>query len=90
MGTKLTASQKHDRRDTTPAELRLIRVGHALWAILRRDRRKNGVHVSEEQALYDAIEIIVRLKRELRDELAAERTERSKLVRERFALIRNP
>lgn len=80
----LTRRQKYDYHDIDPWELKLIRIGHALWALLRRERRQNGVHVSEERALYAAIETIVRLKREKRAELKAERAARSQEVRERF------
>lgn len=80
----LTHRQKYAYHDIDPWELKLIRIGHALWAILRRERRQIGYPLSEESALYAAIETIVRLKREKRAELKAERTVRAEEVRARF------
>lgn len=81
----LTRRQRHDTHDVDRFELRLIRVGHALWALLRRERRQRGIPLREIGALEEAIQTIVRLKREYRAELTVRRAERSRKVRERFA-----
>jgi len=83
----LTRKQKYDYHDMDPWELKLIRVGHALWAVLRRERRQIGYPVSEELALYAAIETIVHLKHEKRAEVKAERAARADEVRERFRSV---
>ena len=38
----MSALQRNDRHNVDRAELKLIRVGHALWAMMKRDRAKNG------------------------------------------------
>jgi hypothetical protein len=40
----LTSKQRHDRHDIDPRELKLIRVGHALWGHLQERTReiRNG------------------------------------------------
>lgn len=81
---KLTKRQLYDYRDVDRGELKLIRIGHAIWAILRRERRQNRIGVSETEALYDAIETVVRLKREYRDELAIKLAVRNAKLAGRF------
>jgi hypothetical protein len=102
----LTHKQKYDYHDIDPWELKLIRVGHALWTLLRAERRSLGQPLCEElalkrgletartppesaetRALDDAIQIIVRLKREKRAELKSERAIRAEEVRERFRSV---
>ena len=79
----LTARQKYDYYDVAPAELKLIRVGHSLWAILRKERRKS--HLPGDLAyLEDAIQTIVGLKRELRAELKIARAIRNAEVARRL------
>ena len=80
----LSRRQRYHYYDTDPTELKLIRAGHAIWAILRRERRLKVLTASEEQALYDAIEIIVSLKKAYRAELAVRRLERAKKVSQYF------
>ncbi len=81
----LTRRQRYQYYDTEPAEMKLIRTGHAIWAILRRERRLKALTVSEEMALYEAIEIIVRLKKIYRADLAIRRAEKAKKVAQYFA-----
>ena len=80
----LTHRQRYNYHDVDPVELKLIRTGHALWAILRRERRLKALTVSEEQALYEGIAIIVELKKQKRAELKVLRVERAKKVKEYF------
>jgi len=72
--------KRTDRHDINPYELKLIRVGHHLW----RDRRKNGVTVSERMAIYAALETVWEAKRQLRTELATIRKERGRAFAERM------
>ena len=81
----LTRRQRLDYYDTDPTELRLIRIGHAIWAILRRERRLKQLSISEETSLGEAIEVIVRLKREYWAELAIRRAAKTKKTAAYFA-----
>lgn len=69
----LTKRQKYDYRDTDWRELKLIRVGHAIWALYKRERRSPGSTGVEESVLLKACETVWALKKELRLELKAER-----------------
>lgn len=81
----LTNRQKYDYHDIDPWELKLIRVGHSLWAQLRRQRRQNCRDVREETALEAAIEIIVQAKAEKRAELREQRAAEGTKVKAYFA-----
>jgi hypothetical protein len=48
---KLTPRQLYDYHDIDPWELKLIRVGHALWGLLRAERRALGYPLREERLL---------------------------------------
>ena len=74
---------RNDRHDIDRRELKLIRVGHALWAIYKKERRKSG-NVSEERALEAALHQVWDLKKEVRRDIAAERRAKFALVRDRF------
>lgn len=80
----LTRRQRYDYYDTDPTELTLIRIGQAILATLRRERRQKRLTASEETALYDAIEIMMKLKAEYRAELKKRRAARSQKTREYF------
>lgn len=69
----LTKRQKYDYRDIDWRELKLIRVGHAIWSLYKRERAKKGSTGIREQALLEACEIVWGLKKQLRAELKAER-----------------
>jgi hypothetical protein len=79
----LTSKQRHDRHDIDPREIKLIRVGHALWAMYKKERGKSGT-VSEERALESALQQVWDLKKALRTALAVERELRNENVREYF------
>ena len=79
----LTRKQRNDRRDLDPRELKLIRVGHAIWGIYKKERGKSGT-VSEERALQSALQEVWDLKKALRTELALEKEARNAKVREYF------
>ena len=81
----LTRRQKYDYTDIDRGELRLIRVGHALWAMLKRDRAKyRGLPVQEPypwQDLDDALECVFEVKRQ---ELKQKRAARSQEIAARL------
>jgi hypothetical protein len=70
---KLTARQKYDYRDVDWRELKLIRVGHAIWTLYKRERAKKGSTGVEQSVLLAACETVWELKKQLRLELKAER-----------------
>jgi hypothetical protein len=65
--------RRNDRHDTDPRELRLIRIGHFLWSLYRKDRQEAGI----TQALQD----VWNRKRQLRAQLAIERAEKREATR---------
>ena len=71
--SSLTKRQRYDYRDTDKRELKLIRVGHAIWALYKRERAKKGSTGVQEQALLAACETVWGLKNQLRAELRLER-----------------
>lgn len=76
----LTKRQKYDYHDIDRGELRLIRVGHALWAMLKREKLKYGRTVMQEpypwQDLDSALEQVFEIKRQYRAELKEKRKAR--------------
>ena len=76
--------QMNDRRDHSRQEAILIHASHYLWSE-RRKALKSG-YVEQYHERSDALEIIWEAKRQVREELKAERTENSKKLRELFAL----
>jgi hypothetical protein len=71
--SSLSKRQRYDYRDTDKRELKLIRVGHAIWALHIRERAKKGSTGPQEQALLAACETVWGLKKQLRAELRLER-----------------
>ena len=69
----LNRRKRYDYRDIDRRELKLIRVGHAIWALYKQERAKKGSTGIEERALLEACEAVWELKRQLRLELKAER-----------------
>jgi hypothetical protein len=53
---KLGKRQKYDYRDIDRAELKLVRVGHALWEQWKRDRGAKWGAVGESGPLWAAIQ----------------------------------
>lgn len=74
---------RNDRHDIDRRELKLLRVGHYLWAIYKKECGKSE-NVSERRAIWEALQQVWELKRELREELRAERQAKLTLLRERF------
>ena len=81
---KLTRRQLYDYTDVDRGELKLIRVGHAIWTLLRRERRQKRVDHRELRALDEAIETMVRLKQEYRAALKVRRAEATRKLGERL------
>jgi hypothetical protein len=73
----------YDRFDIDRRELKLIRVGHALWAMYRKARKSQPP--SEIEPILAALEQVWELKRQLRSELKAEREKANAAVAARFA-----
>ena len=67
------AIKRNDRRNVDTWELKLIRVGHAIWALYKRERRFPGTTGIQETVLLRACESIWKLKKEYRAELKAKR-----------------
>jgi hypothetical protein len=63
---------RYDKRDVDARELKLIRVGHYLWREAKR--AANGRPVSESGHIWEALQTVWQLKKQLRSELAAERS----------------
>ena len=77
----MTENAKFKRYDTCdPAlpVLKLTRAGHYLWRL----RRKSGLTVGREIPFWEALEILWRLKRELKAEIADRKAEQFKKWRE--------
>ena len=83
------APGRNDRRDIDRRELKLLRVGHYLWAVHKKECGKSG-NVSERQALWEALEQVRECKRELREELRAVRQAKAALLWERFGKAKLP
>ena len=77
--------RRNDRVGVDRGELRLIRVGHALWAVLKRDRARNGGYLSQSDPIWEALATIWKLKREYRAELVARRQAERAELRAKFA-----
>jgi hypothetical protein len=69
---KLTARQRYDYRDLDPYEAKLIRIGHAIWRLYKRDRAKSGYPVL---ATEHALATVWQAKKEYRAELKVKRAE---------------
>jgi hypothetical protein len=80
--------RRNDLVNVDRGELKLVRVGHALWAILKRDRARNGGDPMQSDPIWAALATVWRLKREYRAELAAKRHTKTAELRERFARMR--
>jgi hypothetical protein len=78
---------RNDRHDVDRAELKLIRVGHALWAIMRQDRARNGGYLSQSDPIWGSLATVWTLKQEYRAELIARRQAESAKLRAKFAEV---
>lgn len=80
----LTKRQLYDYHDIDPWELKLIRVGHALWRLYKNAQNRGDL--GEIGPLYEALETVWQLKREYRAELAQRRQAKSSAMREKFSM----
>jgi hypothetical protein len=79
--------RRNDRVSVDRGELKLIRVGHALWAVLKRDRGRNGGYLSQSDPIWEALATVWKLKSEYRAELAARRQAESVELKAKFARV---
>ena len=79
--------RRNDRVNVDRGELRLIRVGQALWAIVKRDRARNGGYLSQSDPIWEALATVWNLKREYRAELVRRRQAESAELRAKFARV---
>ena len=70
---KLTKRQKYDYRDIDRIELLLIKIGHHVWRLYKRESLALGGSVSTAQAYLEACKDIWKAKREYREELKLKR-----------------
>jgi hypothetical protein len=77
--------RRNDRASVDRGELRLIRIGHALWAMMKRDRARNGGYLPQSDPIWEALATIWKLKREYRAKLVARRQTESAELRAKFA-----
>jgi hypothetical protein len=83
----LTRKQRHDTYDIDRRELKLIRVGHYLWSLYKKERGKSDP-LRESGPISDALQTVWGLKKTLRQELKIERAARSEITRERFRQLK--
>jgi hypothetical protein len=79
--------KRNDRHDIDRRELKLIRVGHYLWALYKKERGKSG-YLRESGPIWEALQTVWSLKRILRQELKVERAVKSGIIRDRFKQLK--
>lgn len=72
---------KYDRCDPDRRIVKLTRIGHHLWAL----RRKLAPTAQQDEGIDAALETVWRIKRELKAEIAREKSAKFALVRDRLA-----
>jgi len=82
---KLASRQKYDYRNIARGELKLVRVGHALWDQWKRDRGAKWGTLGESGPLWAALQNVWNLKREYRAELQRQRRAEFASRRHQFA-----
>ena len=75
--------KRNDRHDIDRRELKLIRVGHYLWSLYKKECGKSG-YVRESGPTWDALQTVWSLKRILRQELKIERAAKSEIYPRAF------
>ena len=81
----LSKRKRYDYHDIDRWELKLIRVGQAVWLQYKRERAKQGTPSIEIQALYGACQAVWELKKQYRAELAVKRAEKWASAKHKFA-----
>ena len=66
-----TRFKRYDKCDPSLPVLKLTRAVHYLWHL----RRNSGLTVVEHDGLYEALEVLWRLKREVKAQIAQEKAE---------------
>lgn len=80
----LSRRKRYEYRDIDVYELKLIRIGHAVWHVYRRGNAANGGYPCESGPLWEALQTVWNAKREYRKELKVRRAEESAKMRQRF------
>lgn len=73
----LTSKQRHDRHDLDPREARVIRIGHYLWRLYKREKRP--------AYLLASLESVWEAKRQVRAVIAAEREAARAILKQQAA-----
>ena len=81
----LSKRKRYDYHDIDRGELKLIRIGHAIWLLRKKELAKKGSTGVEIQAFDEALETIWELKRQYRAELAIKRAEKWAKAKHKFA-----
>jgi hypothetical protein len=79
--------KRNDRHDIDRRELKLIKVGHYLWSLYKKECGKSG-YVRESGPIWEALQTVWELKVELRQDLKVERAAQSLITRERFKQLK--
>ena len=79
--------RRHDRHNIDRGELKLVRVGHALWALMKRDRARNGGYLPQTDPIWEALATVWKLTKEYRAEVAARRQAESAALQAKFARV---
>jgi hypothetical protein len=79
--------KRNDRHDIDRRELKLIKVGHYLWALHKKECGKSEP-LRESGPIWDALQTVWDLKKTLRQELKIERAAQSLITRERFKQLK--
>jgi hypothetical protein len=83
----MSGLKRNDRHDVDRVELKLVRIGHALWAIMKRDRARNGGYLPQSDPIGEALATVWKLKREYRAELASRRQAESAKLKAKFTRV---
>ena len=79
--------KRNDTYDIDRRELKLVRVGHYLWSLYKRECGKSDP-LREYGPIWDALQTVWNLKKTLRQELKVERAIKSQLCAERFRRLK--
>lgn len=80
-------SVSDQERDFTSIELTLVRAGHYVWALYRRESASKGGYPSEEGPLWEALQIIWNAKKAYRADLKIKRLAESNKLRKKFKRV---
>jgi len=84
MNSPARPRRRNDRRDVDAWELKLLRAGHHVWSLYRREKRELGGYLNESGPLWEALQTIWKAKQDYRAELAARRKAKAGALLERL------